>query len=178
MKAQIDNIKAIDRMLTFDNQFYIITVVGGDDNSVEYCSFFPSSLIELHRYIPEIKNTCKRGNCTAYISVNPLNFYDGYNAVLKADNFQEYDTLKNAYASIEPRNNIVFDLPCRSTETYKQIISIIKKYTDEYFRLDNFDGQSIVVKNPTNIKQLLTEISSVDNCTISYKVVLFGKHKN
>lgn len=177
MKTLVDNIKVIDRLLSFDNQFYIITVLN-DSNPIEYKSYFPESFIELHRFLPEIKHICKGGNATAYINVNPVNFQDAYDTIIKADDFQNYDTVRDTYIAKESRNNIVLDLSDRSTAACKQIVDIVKKYTDKYFRLDNFIGQSIVVCNPDNTDKFFDEISVIDGCTISYKVVLFGIKKD
>lgn len=148
-----------------------------NEDSVEYQSFFPESLIELHRYIPEIKDTCITGNATAYININPVTFADARDTITRIDDFSDCEILKKEFIKRTSRNNVVIDLADRSTESYKQVIDIVKKYTDKYYRLDNFEGQSVVVWNSNNIEQLLTEISNIGNCTISYNVVLFGKRK-
>lgn len=167
----ISNIDKIDKIVSFDNSFYVISILKNDTVETVY---YPTDYISLYRYIPEIKDICRNGKCTAYITVNSIKFDSAKQSLLDHDALCGYDILRNAYLAALVGNNIVIHIHDKSDDVYNQVIDIIHKYTSDFRRIVSFDGQDIVVKMSDDNTQLLLDLSNIAGISLPDQFVLYG----
>lgn len=170
----MNNFSRIDDILTFSDNFYVISIMSGDTLETVY---YPTNYIDLHRYIPEIKDICKSGNCTAYICVNPTRFDKARKSLLKKKTLCGYDNLRNVYLAAQDDSALVIHISDKTDNSYTAIKNVVSKYTDKVYRFDDIKGQCIVVTNVIEMKKLKDELATLPDVVISSDLALFTVSK-